>query len=152
MGIEKEVELPSMAVAKYHKIDGIPDIKWNEDGTGSIQLALSQFISYEARLAGAKPLSRCFKFLKLDKDLTGIIRFIMYKGVLPLVPEFETSQIAQDGELGSMLRLLTYLDDRDLILLSLAMVDIIKHKNLDNTPYKEWYETHLKDDMLSTLG
>ena len=151
MGIEKEIELPTMAVANYHRIDGIPEITWDKYGQGKMLLAVSQYISYEARQKGAKPLSKCYKSLKLDKDLTGILRFVVYKAILPSVPEFESSTPAQDKELGSMLRLLHFLNERELALLLMGMKDLLEAKNIDKEDYRDLYENYYKDDMLSTI-
>lgn len=151
MGVSVDVTLPSDITATYHRIDGVPKISWNDDGTGKIELAISQYVSYEARQAGASPVNRTFKSFDLDKDITGIIRYVLYRGVLPLIPEFSASQTIQDGELGNMLRLLRFLNPAEMSAMIFALQDILQIIGVDPEAYRDWYES-LKADTLSTIG
>lgn len=150
MGVSADVQLPTQIVAKYHKIDSVPNFSWNEAGEGKIELAVSQYLSYEARLTGASPVNRSFKHFNLDKDLTGILRYVLYRGVLPLLPEFETAQTVQDGELGNMLRLLKFLNPAEMSAMIFALHDILQILQVDPEDYRDWYES-LKDDTLSVI-
>lgn len=151
MGIIKDIVLDSEVVAQYHRIDSMPDFTWDEYGNGKVQLSISQYVSQEAREAGASPVNKMFKTFDVDKDLAGILRFILYKAVLPIAPEFENSETAQDGELGNMLRLLKYLDPAEMSVMIFALHDILSLMGINPELYRDWYNT-LKEDTLSVIG
>lgn len=150
MGINAEVTMDS-AVAQYHRIDSMPDLTWEEDGSGKVELAISQYLSQEARDSGAMPINKKFQRFDIDADLTGILRFILYKAILPIAPEFESATVAQDGELGNMLRLLQYLTAAEMSVMMFALGDILGLMNVDPEVYRDWYD-RLKEDTLSTIG
>ncbi len=150
MGITKNIELPTKVVSKYHRIKSVDRIKWNEDGTGTLQMIVEQYLSYEARKAGATSLSSIFKQFDLNKDLTGIIRYILYRAILPNAPEFEDYEVEQDGELGNMLRLLQYLSPAEMSVMIFALTDILETMNIDPEDQRDWYNT-LKADTLSVI-
>jgi hypothetical protein len=151
MGISTDITMDTAVVANYHRIDSVPDIKWEKDGSGTVELAISQYVSYEARKAGASPVNRSFKTFKIDKDLTGILRYVLYKAILPIAPEFKDTQAVQDGELGNMLRLLRYLSPAEMSVMIMAMTDILEMQGIDMETYRPWYDG-LKEDTLSTIG
>jgi len=151
MGITKDITLDSAVTATYHKIDSMPDFIWDDYGEGKVQLAISQYISLEAREAGASPINKMFKTFNIDKDLAGILRFILYKAVLPIAPEFENALTAQDGELGNMLRLLKYLEPAEMSVMIFALHDILALMGINPELYRDWYNT-LKEDTLSVIG
>lgn len=151
MGVEKDIELPSQVVAGYHRIDSVPRFEWKEDGTGLIQLVISQYLSYEARVAGATPMKTTYKTLALDDNQTGILRYVIYKAILRLAPEFATSVDSQDGEIGNILTLMKRLDVDEIALLSLAMADVLALKGVDVEMYRPIYDT-FKDEMLQQLA
>lgn len=151
MGIATDITMPSQATANYHKIDSVPNLEWNTDGSGSVELAISQYISYDAKLNGASPINRTFKTFHLDSDLTGILRYVLYRAVLPIAPEFESAEAVQDGELGNMLRLLKYLSQAEMAAMIFAMTDILGIMGIDPETYRPWYDS-LKDDTLSAIG
>lgn len=151
MGINTDIKMASSVIANYHRIDSMPDLTWDEDGNGKIQLAISQYLSQEARDKGSSPVNRKYQTFNVDKDLTGIIRYILYKAILPIASEFENAETAQDGELGNMLRLLKYLSPAEMSVMIFAMQDILALMGQDPETYREWYDS-LKDDMLSTIG
>lgn len=150
MGISTEIKLPSSVVAKYHKIDSVPGFLWKEDGSGNIELIISQYTSYEDKLAGAKPVSKSFKTFDLGDGIVGIIRFILYKAVLPLAPEFATTEPVQDGEIGNMLQLLKYLNPDEMSVIVLALQDILALINVDPESQRDWYE-RLKEGALESF-
>ena len=151
MGINTDIILDSQAMATYHKIDSMPDLTWDENGDGKVQLAISQYISQEAKDNDASPINKKFQTFNIDKDLTGILRFILYKAVLPVAPEFQDATVAEDGELGNMLRLLKYLTPAEMSVMIFAMTDILALMGEDHENYREWYN-RLKEDTLSTIG
>ena len=142
MGINTDITLDSQVVAKYHRIDSMPDLTWDKSGNGKIELALSQYISQEARENGASPINKTFKTFNVGPALTGIIRFILYKAVLPESNEFANSSPAQDGEVGNMLGLLSYLTEAEKAVVLFALRDMLEGKDL--TEYEAWYN-RLKD-------
>ncbi len=151
MGITTDILLDSHAMATYHRIDSMPDLTWDKDGNGKVELAISQYITQQAKEDGASPVNREFQTFSIDKDLTGILRFILYKAVLPVVPEFQDAAVAEDGELGNMLRLLKYLTPAEMSVMIFAMQDILALKDEDPENYRDWYN-RLKEDTLSTIG
>jgi len=151
MGVATKIKLPTSVIADYHKIDSVPDLTWDKDGNGKMELAISQYTSYEDKLAGALPVNKTFLTFPLDKDLTGIFRYTLYKAVLPLAPEFKTTETVQDGELGNMLRLLHYLSPAEMSAMIFAMTDILSLLGIDPELYRDWYNS-LKADTLSTIG
>lgn len=142
MGIKKDITLSSSVVASYHKIEGVPNLSWDNTGAGKIELALSQYTSQEDKEQGASPVSKTFKTFNVGSALTGIIRFILYKAVLPECNEFENSLPAQDGEVGNMLGLLSYLTEAEKAVVLFALRDMLEGKDL--TEYEAWYN-RLKD-------
>ncbi len=151
MGINTDILLDSQATAKYHRIDSMPNLTWDKDGNGKVELAISQYISQEAKENGASPINKKFQNFIIDKDLTGILRFILYKAILPVAPEFKDATVAQDGELGNMLRLLKYLEPAEMAVMIFAMQDILALMGEDPENYRDWYN-RLKEDTLSTIG
>ena len=150
MGINADITMDSAVVANYHRIDSMPDFVWNDDGTGKVELAISQYLSQEARDSGASPINKKYQKFLVDADLTGILRFILYKAVLPIAPEFESAEVAQDGELGNILRLLKYLTPAEMSVMIFALVDILELMGVDPELYRDWYNS-LKEDTLSTI-
>ena len=150
MGVQSDITLPTQVTATYHKIDSISEIKWHEDGTGEIELAVSQYLSYEARLAGAVPVNKTFKTIKITKDLVDILRFAIYRAILPLAPEFSEAASVQDGELGNMLCLLKYLNDAEMSSMIFALTDILALKGVDPETYRPWYDS-LKEEVFADL-
>jgi len=150
MGVSSDIVMPTQVVASYHRIDRVPEFSWDEKGLGKIQLEISQYLNYQARLNGANPITKKYKSLNLDRDITGILRYILYRGVLPLLPEFETAQTVEDGELGNMLRLLKYLNPAEMSAMIFALKDILDIIKVDPETYRDWYE-ELKTDTLSTI-
>lgn len=151
MGISTDITLPTSVHCNYHKIESVPDLTWNADGTGKMILEISQYTSYEDKVAGALPVRKKHETFELDKDLTGILRYILYKAVLPIAPEFTSCETVQDGELGNMLRLLRYLSPAEMSVMIMAMTDILDMQGIDMELYRDWYDS-LKEDTLSTIG
>lgn len=151
MGISKDVTLPTKVVCNYHKIDSVPDIQWDSEGKGKVVLGISQYLSYEDKLDGASPVRKKHETFTLDEDLTGILRYILYKAIMPLSPDFAGNDKVEDGDFGNMLRLVHYLDPGEIAILSFALKDIMEATGINPENYSEWYE-RLKEDTLSTIG
>ncbi len=151
MGINTKVIMDSTAVATYHKIDSISELKWDALGESKVILAISQYISQEARSQGASPVNRKYQQFKLDNALTSVLRFILYKTVLPLTPEFASAEIAEEGELKNMFNLFKYLSDAEMSVMALALQDVLSLKGEDPENYRDLY-LRFKEDTLSTIG
>jgi len=150
MGVDTKIKLPSNVEATYHKIDGLSELKWDNEGRGQLILALSQYVDYQSRLEGACPVNKKYERFELDRDLTGIFLFTLYRAVLPLKADYSNSVPVQDGELGNMLRLLKYLTDAEMSVMIFALQDILALKEVDPEIYRDWYNK-LKEDTLSVL-
>ena len=84
--------------------------------------------------------------------ITGIVRFILYKAVLPIAPEFKETSPVQDGEIGNMLQLLKYLTPDEMAVIVLALQDILSLLGVDPESEREWYERLKEGALASFLG